>query len=91
MEFVLIANDKGRETFVSHDRIHQIISPGNSRHMPPHVGTNIVLPDLTLWGPFRRSLDPIPPEIPPHTTVDTHLNVTARPGHTAKPNTTSHP
>ena len=27
VEFVLIANDKGQETFVSHDRIHQIISP----------------------------------------------------------------
>jgi len=29
VEFVLIANDKGRETFVCHDMIHQIISPAN--------------------------------------------------------------
>jgi hypothetical protein len=27
VEFVLIANAKGRETFVCHDRIHQIIGP----------------------------------------------------------------
>jgi hypothetical protein len=27
VEFVLIANEKGRETFICHDRIHQILSP----------------------------------------------------------------
>ncbi len=27
VEFVLIANEKGRETFVCHDRIHQILNP----------------------------------------------------------------
>ncbi len=27
VELVLIANDKGRETFVFHDRIQQILSP----------------------------------------------------------------
>ena len=27
VDLVLIANDKGRETFVAHDRIQQIMSP----------------------------------------------------------------
>jgi hypothetical protein len=62
--------------------------PGNTSHMPPHAGANTILPDPTPhWGPVWRSPDPTPSDTSPHTTSDTRPNATARPGHTAKPNT----
>ena len=39
LDLAIIANDKGRETFVSHDRIQRILTnpkPGNPSLMPPH-------------------------------------------------------
>jgi hypothetical protein len=65
--------------------------PGNTSHMPPHGGANTFLPDPTLWGPIRRSPDPTPSETPLHNAVDSRPNVTARPGHTTKKNTTKQP
>ncbi len=62
--------------------------PGDSSHMPPHAGTNTVLPDPSPYGPARRSLDPTPSETPPHNAGDTYPNATMRPGHTAKPEAT---
>ena len=65
--------------------------PGNSSHMPSHIGKNNVLPDPTLWGPIRRSLDPTPSEIPPHHASDTRPTVSALPSYTAKLNTAGQP
>jgi len=62
--------------------------PSNTGHMPSHAGAYTIFSDPTLhWGPVWRSPVPTLSEAPPHTTGDTRPNVTTRPGHTAKPNT----
>ena len=88
-EFVLIANAKGQETCICHDHIHHILSPAI-------YATCLLTPKQTLFfstpssngGRFGGRLTPSPSEATPHTTGDTCPTVTARPGHTTKPNTT---
>jgi hypothetical protein len=43
VEFVLIANAKSRETFICHDRIHQILSPAIQ-------AACLLAPDQTLFS-----------------------------------------
>ena len=76
VEFVLIANAKGRDP--TNPR------PGNPSYLPPHARTNTFLPDPTLpEGPVQGSPDPTPTETSPRTANDAHLGASARPGHTA--------
>ncbi len=46
VKFVLIANAKGRGTFICYDRIHHILGPKNPGYLPPHACA--ILPDPTL-------------------------------------------
>ena len=65
--------------------------PGNSSHMPPHRGTNTLLPDPTTGRTARMSPDPTPPETLPHITGDPRPNATARPRQTPMRTTTKWP
>jgi len=67
------------------------LEPGYTSHMPPHYGTATLLPGPTTWRTVRRSLDPNPPETPPHITGDSRPNATAQSRHTSVWTTTRWP
>ena len=60
VELVLIAIDKGRETFVSHDRIHQIISPAIQATCRITPAQTLFFPTLPHGGRFGCRLTPPP-------------------------------
>jgi hypothetical protein len=60
VEFVLIVNDKGRETFVCHDRIQQILSPAIQATCPLTAAQILFFPTPFFGGRFGCSLAPLP-------------------------------
>jgi hypothetical protein len=60
MELVLIANDKGQETFVSNDRIHQIPSPAIQATCLLTPAHPLIFSNPPFAGRFAGRLTPPP-------------------------------
>ena len=82
VELDLVANDKGRETFVSHDRIHQILSPAIQVSCLLTPAQALLFPTPPFGGRLGDRLTP-PPRIPlptrPATPVQMSLHGPATP------------
>ena len=60
VEFVIIANDKGRKTFVCHDRIQQILSPAIQAPCLLTETQILLLPTPPSGSRFGGRLTPLP-------------------------------
>jgi len=65
VELVLIANDKGRETFVCHDRIQQILNPAIQATCLLTAAHTFFSPTPPSGGRFGGHLTPIPRRLLP--------------------------
>ncbi len=60
VEFVLIANEKGRETFVCHDQIQQILRPAIQTTCLLTAAQTLCFPTPPSGGRFGGHLTPLP-------------------------------
>ena len=67
VEFVLIANDKGRKTFVCHERIQQILSPATQATCLLTAAQTLFFPTPPYGGRFGGHLTPLPRRLLPTT------------------------
>jgi hypothetical protein len=65
VEFVLIVNDKDRETFVCHDRIQQILSPAIQATCLLTAAQKLLFPTPPSGGRFGGHLHPLPRRLLP--------------------------
>jgi hypothetical protein len=64
-ELVLIANEKGRETFICHDRIQRILSPAIQATCLLTEAQTLFFPTPPLGGRFEGRLTPLPRRLLP--------------------------
>ena len=75
VEFVLIANDKGRETFICHDRIQQILHPAIQAKCLFTAAQILFFPTLPYGGRFGGRLTPLPRRpLPTMSAIPAHMS-----------------